>query len=77
MLDSSVDKIRNDIDALIQISTIKDLSLGKGTSSKSSDNDNIDSEMRVKGLINLHVEECKNDFCLCKNQDELYDVSIS
>lgn len=74
LLDQSIEKINNDVDALIQISTIKDLSIGKVTSNKTS-GENMDFEMKVKGIINLHVEECKLDFCLCKNQEELYDVS--
>lgn len=51
---------------------IKDLSISKignktvgGTASQ---------EMIVKGSINLHLEECKSDTCICKNLDELYDV---
>ena len=72
-MDCTIDKIRNDSDSLIQITTIKDISIGK-IGSKMSGN-TVDYEMKVKGIINLHVEECKHDMCICKNIEELYDVS--
>lgn len=69
---SPTDKIRSDIDALIQINTIKDLSITKiGSKTVGFD---VDKEMQVKGVINLHTDECKNDSCICRNLEELYDV---
>jgi len=54
---------------------IKDLSVGR-TGSK--DNlGGIEAEMKVKGIINLHMEECKQDQCICRNLEELYDCGTS
>jgi hypothetical protein len=71
-MNSSIDKVKNDIDALIQITTIKDLSISK--LGNKTVGDNVNWEMQVKGAINLHLEECKNEACICKNLEELYDV---
>jgi hypothetical protein len=61
-MDNTIDKINNDVDALIQINMIKDLSIGRAGSKTSGDSLNsVESEMKVKGIINLHFEECKND----------------
>ena len=72
LMDNTIDKITNDVDALIQINMLKDLSIGRtggeglGT---------VESELKIKGIINLHFEECKTNQCICKNLEELYDCS--
>lgn len=33
----------------------------------------MNKEMRIKGLINLHLMECENEDCICRNIDELFD----
>ena len=73
LVDQNIDKVRNDIDALIQITIIKDLSISK-IGSKTAGGD-ADKEMQIKGVINLHFEECKNELCICKNLEELFDVT--
>ena len=57
-----MDKINNDIDALIQINMIKDLSITRNTNKAGSDAlGGIESEMKIKGILNLHFEECKQE----------------
>lgn len=31
--------------------------------------------MRIKGILNIHLEECKQDQCICRNLEELYDCT--
>jgi dolichyl-phosphate-mannose--protein O-mannosyl transferase len=60
LMDNTMDKINNDIDALIQINMIKDLSISRNTNTAGSDVlGGIESEMKIKGILNLHFEECK------------------
>lgn len=73
LLNSNIEKIKNDIDALIQISTVKDLSISK--IGNKTVGDSASWEIQVKGTINLHLQECRHESCLCKNLEELYDVS--
>ena len=74
-MDNTMDKINNDVDALIQINMIKDLSIMRTTAkSGMSALGGVESEMKIKGIINLHFEECKQDQCICKNLEELYDT---
>lgn len=55
---------------------IKDLSIGRTTAKSGLDPlGGVESEMKIKGIINLHFEECKQDQCICKNLEELYDTS--
>lgn len=62
LMDNTMEKITSDVDALIQINMIKDLSIGRAGSKVSGDSINsVESEMKIKGIINLHFEECKND----------------
>ena len=75
LMDNTMDKINNDVDALIQINMIKDLSIMRTTAkSGMSALGGVESEMKIKGIINLHFEECKQDQCICKNLEELYDT---
>jgi hypothetical protein len=61
-MDNTIDKINNDIDALIQINMIKDLSISRNTNKAGSDAlGGIESEMKIKGILNLHFEECKQE----------------
>jgi hypothetical protein len=54
---------------------IKDLSIMRTTAkSGMSALGGVESEMKIKGIINLHFEECKLDQCICKNLEELYDT---
>jgi hypothetical protein len=60
LMDNTMDKINNDVDALIQINMIKDLSLMRTTAKSSmSALGGVESDMKIKGIINLHFEECK------------------
>jgi hypothetical protein len=53
---------------------IKDLSIGRISAKSSLDPlGGVESEMKIKGIINLHFEECKQGQCICKNLEELYD----
>jgi dolichyl-phosphate-mannose--protein O-mannosyl transferase len=62
LMDNTMDKINNDIDALIQINMIKDLSISRNTNGAGSDAlGGIESEMKIKGILNLHFEECKQE----------------
>jgi hypothetical protein len=72
LMTSSIEKINSDSDALIQITAIKDLTINKLGSKVVSED--VSKEMQAKGIINLHFEECKNEYCICKNLEELYDV---
>ena len=72
LIDNSMDKLNNDVDALIHINMIKDLSISRN---KEDSQAAIDLEMKVKGIINLHFEECKQEQCICKNLLELYDCA--
>ncbi|CDW90925.1 pas pac domain protein [Stylonychia lemnae] len=65
---STTEKMQSDIDSLNQICLIQTWLNDGG---KHSD---LDKEMKVKGLINLHIAECTIDDCVCKNLDELYDI---
>ena len=62
----NVDKIKSDIDSIIQIITIQQIIA----------NTYIDQTENVSliGIINLHVLECQNSDCPCKNDAELYDA---
>ena len=40
---------------------VKDLSIGRNTNNGSGNLGGIESEMKVKGILNLHFEECKQD----------------
>lgn len=75
-MDNTIDKISNDVDALIQINMIKDLSIGiAGSKVGGAGVNNIEQELKIKGIINLHFEECKNDQCICRFLEELYDCN--
>lgn len=58
-MDNTMDKISNDVDALIQINMIKDLSIGRAGSKSGDGMNSIENEMKIKGILNLHLEECK------------------
>lgn len=42
--------------------------------SESDKENEVDKEMKVKGFINLHLQECQNELCICKNYDDMYDI---
>jgi hypothetical protein len=54
---------------------VKDLSIGRNTNNDGGALGGIESEMKIKGILNLHFEECKLDQCICRNLEELYDSS--
>ena len=59
-MDNTIEKITNDIDALIQINMIKDMSIGRNSNKSGVDaSGGVESEMKIKGILNLHFEECK------------------
>lgn len=61
-----LDKMKTDTDALIQIQTIQGMILNAKT--------NQIDEVNLIGFINLHIVECQNSECPCKNESELFDV---
>ena len=56
-----------DIDALIQVHNMTDFSKGINTDQS--------HHMSMIGIINIHVLECQNSECPCKDEYELYDVA--
>jgi hypothetical protein len=61
LMDNTLEKISNDVDALIQINMIKDLSIGRAGTKIAEGMNSIENEMKIKGILNLHLEECKQD----------------
>jgi len=59
LMDLSVEKVKSDIDALIMITTLHEWA--------HDSRKNISQDMHVKGIINLHLVECSNSLCPCKN----------
>ena len=66
LLLTNVDKLKLDVDALIQIYTVQKLVKGG--------NINHVDEVTLIGIVNLHILECQNLDCPCKNDSELYDA---
>ena len=66
LINCNIEKASVDIEALIQVHNITDFStnIGHGQS----------HTMAMIGIINLHVLECHNSECPCKDDYELYDV---
>ncbi len=72
---STTEKMNNDIDSLNQITTIQEWIRDSGKNNGfNKDGNDLDKEMKVKGLINLHLHECTNEDCVCSNLDNLYDI---
>ena len=69
MLNTNIDKLKLDIDALIQIHNMTDYMKGvhKDPAQK----------MAMIGIVNLHIVECQNADCPCKDEYELFDVNTS
>ena len=63
----SIDRVYYDFDALIQVHNITEFS--KGIDKDKS------QRMSMIGIINIHVLECQNSECPCKEEYELFDVS--
>ena len=66
LLLKSSDKTNNEIDALTYIGSIQQII--KTFTTKKTEN------VTLIGIINLHVLECVNQECSCKNENELYDA---
>lgn len=66
---TNVDKLKLDIDALIQVHNMTDFA--RGTEKDQS------KRMSMIGLVNLHIDECQSPDCPCKEDYEIYDVNAS
>ena len=66
---TNVDKLKLDIDALIQVHNMTDFA--RGTEKDQS------KRMAMIGLVNIHVEECQNLDCPCKEDYEIYDITAT
>jgi len=67
LMETNVDKLKLDIDALIQIHNMTDFTKG-GQKDQAH-------KMTMIGIVNLHIVECQNSECPCKDEYELYDVT--
>ena len=63
----NIDKVKHEIDALAQILELQKII-------KEESDDDIENVTLI-GIVNLHVLECQNQDCPCKNDSELFDVS--
>ncbi len=63
----TLEKIKSDTDALIQIQTIQDMIKQAKVTQK--------AEVTLVGYVNLHLAECKAKECPCKNDAELFDAA--
>ena len=68
LMKMNMDKLKVDLDALIQVHTMADYTRGAQDQAHN---------MTMVGIINLHVLECQNAECPCKDDYELYDVATS
>ena len=61
-----IDKIQSGFDALLQVNNLADFSKGiyKDENQK----------IQMVGLINMHINECQNFDCPCKDEYEIFDV---
>lgn len=69
LVKTNVDKVQLDIDALIQVHNMTDFSKGI--------NNDQTHRMTMIGIINIHVLECQNGECPCKDEYELFDVTTN
>lgn len=69
LLLTGLDKLKSDIDVINQIVAIQQ-KIGASNSSREED-------LTLIGLVNLHVLECTNLHCPCKNEGLLYDAATS
>ena len=71
LLVTPIDKMVNDVDALIHVNILQEW-ISNGY--KSGD---VIVDMHIKGYINLHVDSCVNEGCVCKNVSVFFDVATS
>ena len=69
LVKTNIDKVQLDIDALIQVHNMTDFSKGI--------NKDQTHRMTMIGIINIHVLECQNAECPCKDEYELFDVTTN
>ena len=69
LVKTNIDKVQLDIDALIQVHNMTDFSKGI--------NNDQTHRMTMIGIINIHVLECQNQECPCKDEYELFDVTTN
>ena len=69
-MSTGLDKFTGDIDCLNQIMTLQDwlYELQKN-------NSRVDIEIKLKGFINDHFQECTNAECVCSHIEEIYDYN--
>lgn len=65
---TSLEKFTVDIECLNQISTLQEW-----LNEMQKTNSSTDIEIKLKGFINDHLQECLNSMCVCSQITELYD----
>jgi hypothetical protein len=68
LMTTSTEKFTLDIESLNQITTLSEW-LSEMQKTKSS----IDIEIKLKGFINDHLQECVNSSCVCSHIVDMYD----
>lgn len=66
LIKTGIEKIGSDVDALLQVNRMTDFS--KGTQV------DMQEKMTMIGIINVHIAECQNMECPCKDAYELFDL---
>ncbi len=65
----NMEKMKSAVDALTQIITIQQMVKAASVSQV--------EDVTLIGIVNLHVLECQNADCPCKNDAELFDAATS
>jgi hypothetical protein len=68
LMKSSIEKLGTDIDALLHVHKMVDFSRGRHADQA--------ERMTMIGVINIHVAECQNLECPCKETYELFDIKL-
>ena len=63
----NMEKMKTGVDALTQIITIQQMIKAANVSQV--------EDVTLIGIVNLHVLECQNSDCPCKNEAELFDAA--
>ena len=69
LMKTGIEKVKTDIDSIIQVNKITDFSKGNYQDQT--------EKMTIVGVINLHIAECQNSECPCKDHNELFDIKTN
>jgi hypothetical protein len=69
LMKTTVEKLGSDIEALIQIHKLIDFTRGTHRDQQ--------ERMTMIGIVNLHIAECQNADCPCKETYELFDIKMN